>query len=483
MSGSAETPPVSSPTAAAADNACIDASCRWPVLTLLKGAAFWLVVSSVFGLIASLKFHKPDLLADSAAFSYGRAYAVWADALVYGFCVPAALAFGLWIIARLGRVPLSFPVLATAGGKFWHIGIFFGLIGILRGGTTGYEWFELPRYATLILIVAFLLVAIPVFVTHAARTERALQPAQWFVLAALFWFPWILSTAMLLLQFFPVRGVAQAAIAWWYSGNLLTVWLGLAGLGGTFYLLPKLAQRPLQSGYTALFAFCTLILFGTWTGIQSGVPLPSWMPALSGAASLLVLVPALALASCVFQTGRGTKPPAGGPLCYTKIGAWSLVLGLVLVAATGIPQVSRVTDFTWYGHGHILLRLYGFFVMTAFAAAYHLLPRITGVELSAGRVKLHFWLAMPGALLMSLPLVIGGVRQGIKLADAKVEFMDTTKAALMAYRLSTLGELVFTLGALVFCLTMFSIVVKACRAVVVKACRNEPRLAGTEVRA
>ena len=67
------------------------------------------------------------------------------------------------------------------------------------------------------------------------------------MLASLFWFPWILSTAMLLLQFFPVRGVVQASVAWWFAGNLLVVWLPLAGLSATFYFLPKLAQRPLQS--------------------------------------------------------------------------------------------------------------------------------------------------------------------------------------------------------------------------------------------
>jgi len=290
MTASAESSTSRSPSSSAADTAAIDASCRWPVLALFMGAAFWLVVSSAFGLIASLKFHEPDFLADSAALSYGRAYAVWADALVYGFCVPSALAFTLWIIARLGRVPLKLAILATAGGKLWHLGIFFGLIGILRGGTTGYEWFELPRYATLILLGSFLLIAICAFMTHANRTERALQPAHWFALASLFWFPWILSTAILLLQCFPVRGAAQAAIAWWYSGNLLTVWLALAGLAGTFYLLPKLVQRPLQSSYTALFTFWTLILFGTWTGIQGGVAVPAgrqrsqarvagWLPA------------------------------------------------------------------------------------------------------------------------------------------------------------------------------------------------------------
>src|ERR1019366_2894132 len=100
----------------------------------------------------------------------------------------------------------------------------------------------------------------------------------WFLVAALFWFPWIYSTANLFLVAWPVRGVVQAIIGWWFVGNLLFVWLALVGIGTAFYFLPKFSGRPLQSYYLALFAFWMLILFGTWCGIPPGAPVPAWMP-------------------------------------------------------------------------------------------------------------------------------------------------------------------------------------------------------------
>jgi cbb3-type cytochrome oxidase subunit 1 len=130
-----------------------------------------------------------------------------------------------------------------------------------------------------------------------------------------------------------------------------------------------------------------------------------------------------------------------------------------------------------------LVRLYAFFAMTAFAAAYHILPRVTGIEISLRKIKLHFWLAMPGALLMSLPLVLGGILQGLKLADPRIEFLDAAKAALMAFRLTALGELLFLVGALLFCMTTLSMVNQLCRSVIRKAITDEPKLSGTEVRA
>ena len=428
----------------------IDSSCRLPLFTLFGGAAVWLALSSVFGIIASLTFHKPAMFADCAMFSYGRAYPAWSNLLVYGFAIPSGLGVGLWLLARLGRVEVAKPFLIAVGAKLWHLGVLVGLVATLNGQTSGYEWFELPRYAAVILFLAFVLMSIWVFVTYSRRTETALYPSQWFVLASLFWFPWILSTAILLLQFFPVRGVVQVAVAWWFAGNLLNVWLTLAGLAATFYLLPKITERPLQSHYLALFVFWTVLIFGSWTGIPMHSPLPAWMSTLSSVATVMMIIPAISIVSIVLNTCRGAKTPCGGgPLCYAKFGAWCLVLATFVAAIAACPAVARVTDFTWFTHGHTTLRLYGFFAMTMFAAIYYILPRVSGVAICTRRIKAHFWLAMLGSLLLALPMIGAGIKQGLKLAEADVPFLETVKAAMMGFRMGTLGELLIAIGSLI----------------------------------
>ncbi len=429
----------------------IDSSCRLPLFALFSGAALWLVLSSVFGLAASMTFHKPSMFADCTVGTYGRAYPAWSHLLVYGFAIPSGLGVGLWLLARLGRVEVAKPFLIAVGAKLWHLGVLVGLVAIMNGQTSGYEWFELPRYAAVILFLAFVLMAIWVFVTYSRRSEETLYPSQWFVLASLFWFPWIFSTAVLLLQFFPVRGVVQSSVAWWFAGNLLNVWLTLSGLAATFYLLPKLTNRPLQSHYLALFVFWTVLIFGTWTGIPMHSPLPAWMSTLSSAATVMMIVPALAIAAIVLKTCCGANVVCNGEtFCYTRFGAASLVLATFVAAIAACPAVARVTDFTWFTHGHTTLRLYGFFAMTMFAAIYYILPKVSGVTICPRRIKGHFWVAMPGALLLAVPMIIGGIKQGLKLADASVPFLDSTKAAIMGFRIGTLGEVLIAIGALVF---------------------------------
>src|SRR5262249_36169663 len=137
----------------------IDVSCRLPLLVLFISAAVWLVLRSLFGLLASLIFHKPDLFSDSFVFSYGPLVAARTTSFLYGTGIQLGLAFTLWLFCRLGRTPLAQPILVTIGAALWNLGITVGLIGILVGDATGFETLEMPRYAALIVFLGYLIVA------------------------------------------------------------------------------------------------------------------------------------------------------------------------------------------------------------------------------------------------------------------------------------------------------------------------------------
>jgi len=454
----------------------VDASLRLPLLALLGGAAFWLVASSVLAMIGSIKFHAPDFLASCPWLTYGRVQPAADDALLYGFCIPAGLAVMLWLFAQLGQTPLRGVIVPLFAANLWHLGVFIGLIGVLSGNSTGYPWLEFPRAGSVLLFFAYLLLASWAMMNFAARRERALNPSHWFLVAALFWFPWIYSTANLLLVAEPVRGVVQAVIGWWFADNLLFIWLALVGIGTTFYFLPKFSGRPLQNYYLALFAFWTLILFGTWCGIPPGAPVPAWLPTASSYAAALTIVPVLAIAIIVWKTLRGVASslrldesahradstaqcePKGGPFCFIRFGTALFVLSSLMFIAMGCPRIARVTEFTWFGPAQIQLQLYGFFAMTMFGAVYYLLPRVMGFEWPFPRLaRLQFWLSLAGVVLLVIPLAIGGVVQGMMLDNSTIAFQEATKAALVFFRFSTVGLLFILLGNLLFALNVFSL--------------------------
>lgn len=436
----------------------IDASCRVPLLALFGGAALWLVLGLALGLAAVMTFHLPDMFANCPYLTFGRAQAAANDLLLYGFAIPAALGVMLWIFARLSQAPLALPLVPVVAANLWHLGVFIGTVAILAGDSSGYAWLEYPRVAAILLLAAFILVAVSAAGTMGFRQNHGLYPSHWFLFAALLWFVWAYSTANLfLLSHHPPRGVAQAVIDWWLANNLLFVWLALAGVGIAFYFLPKLAGKPLASSGYALFAFVTLIFFGTWCGVPQGAPVPAWLPTISAYAALLSLIPIVAIAIIARKTVRGAGwSSGGGPAGFIRFGVVSFVVSGILYLGEFCPRGSRLVGFTWFGFGVTQWQLLGFAAMVLCGAIYEILPRVMEKELPFPKLaKLNFWLAAAGVLLFTVPLLIGGVEQGMKLRDVKVPFAGASSAALLFLRISTLGQALILLGALCLLLNIF----------------------------
>jgi cytochrome c oxidase cbb3-type subunit I len=440
----------------------VDASCRIPLLALLGGGALWLVVGLALELVASLNFHNSELFACCPYLTYGRALPAANDAILYGFAIPAALGVVLWIFARLSETELALPLVPLAAANIWHLGVLVGVVAILIGNSTGFTWLEFPGYSSIMLFVGFVLIAISAFATFGARRERALHPAHWFLLAGLFWFPWIYSTANLFLVGFPVRGIAQAAIDWWFSNNLLFVWTSLVGLGVAFYLITQIGGRPLQGGYYKVFAIWTFLLFSPWLGMPQTAPVPAWLPTFSTVASALMIFPLATLAIVYAKTVCGASVQCkGGPYCQAKFGTVMFLLSALMLMITGCTHFGGLVDLTWYGQAQTSLQIFGFLAVVIFAGAYELLPRIMGFELPFPKfVRFQHWCFMAGAVLLVLPLAIGGIEQGLKMNDPAVAFPDVVQATLNYLRISTLGLAFLLLGSLLFAANVFAMTLK-----------------------
>lgn len=430
----------------------IDASCRVPLFTLLVSATVWVVIASVFGLIASIKFHDPNFLSNCAWLTYGRVHPVATNALLYGFGMQAGLGVALWIIARTSQTKVAQPWLISFGGQLWNLGVTWGVLTILTGESTGFENLEMSRGAVVFLFLGYLIIAVCSLVTLHHRKERLMGASQVFLLTALLWFPWIYFTANdLLLTHTPVRGVTQAIVAWWYSANLNLVWFGLVGLAVIFHFTQELMNRALHSRYLAIFAFWTIILFASWAGVPASAPVPAWMPAVSTVATVLTLVTVLSVMVNIYRTcGRGCSqtenPPPGK---FIAFGTMAFVISWLMNIANAVPQINPVTNFTWFNVAQWQLNIFGFIGMALFGAIYYVVPRVTGIEWPCAKsVRAHFWLAAAGIILIALSLAIGGIVQGIQWHNPKIPSVDVAKTALNFLRVSSIGEVLILLGNL-----------------------------------
>src|SRR5213596_2434422 len=309
------------------ERALIDASTRVPVLMFYASAIVWLLIGTLMAGFVSFKLHAPDLLSNISFVTWGRMRAAHTNVMIYGWASMAGMGTAIWLMARLCRTVLRYPLLLVAGACLWNLGVFLGVGGILLGDSTGYQWLEFPGYAAIILFVAYTLVASWAVLMFRYRRGEQIYITQWYLLGAFLWFPWLYAAGQLMLFVVPVQGVLQSAVAWWYANNLLFLWFGAIALGTAYYMIPKVIGRPVYSYHLATIGFWTYALFSSWTGMQRLIdgPFPAWMITASIAATILTMIPVATVGLNHHMTMQGYFPLLrySPTLRFTVFGAMS----------------------------------------------------------------------------------------------------------------------------------------------------------------
>ena len=119
-------------------------------------------------------------------------------AFLYGFAGNAGLGLTLWMLSRLRGMPLSRPGFVFAGAFLWNAGVTAAMVGITMGDQPGIAGYELPAYASRVLLIGQAFIAFSAIITYFSRRHQQLS-GSWFLIAALVAFPWIVGTAHWLL--------------------------------------------------------------------------------------------------------------------------------------------------------------------------------------------------------------------------------------------------------------------------------------------
>ena len=449
---------------AAPSVAQVEASCRLPVLFLAFSGVAWLLAGAALALLASIQLYNPTFMEGCAWVTYGRLRPAAVNALAYGFALQTALALALWLIARLGRVELSAPLGLTIAAKFWNIAVTVGVFGILAGDATGFDLLEFPLYAALPLFASYACIAAWALVALHRRTERELYVSLWFVLAALLWFPWILSTAQGLLLGWQVPGVVQAIVAGWFANNFLQIVLTSFTLAVLFYFVPKAVNRPLANPGLVSAGFWLLLLIGGWCGLSQLAAVPAWIPSVSGAANALVIVPILALIVSLWQTvdGRLAEAWTGNTPFRFLLVAAILLLGVTIRAAF---FGGHWTQFTFFATARTDIVLLGVFGLAALGALHHIVPRLTTGEdelPSEGLADLAFWAALLGVIAVGIGFSFAGFKQAAVGASANDKFLEFAVTGIASnLKLVTVGYGALAVAALAF-LVNFGLAARRC---------------------
>jgi len=429
----------------------IDESLASPIVLFFATSLFWLFIGSVFGLVASYKMHWPDWLGEYAALTFGRVRPAHLNTVAYGWISLAGAGALLWMTSRLTRVPIRWGWMLFISVLFWNIGVAYGTTAIIFGYSRGMEWLEFPRIAGALIAVGFVFFALPILKTFVHRRVNHIYVSLWYILASVVWFPLLYLAG----NFGHYQGVVEAGMNWWYGHNLLTVWVTPIGLAMAYYFLPKVIGRPIYSYYLSLLGFWSFALFYNWNGIHHliGGPLPTWLVTVSIVASVMMVIPVLAVAvnhhMTTFKHFHMLK--VSPTLRFTVFGAMAYTAVSLQGSAMAFRSINEITHFTHYTVGHAHLGVYAFSTMIMFGGIYYIMPRLAKWEWPyPNLVKWHFWLTAIGVIIYVVALTIGGWYQGLDMNNPDKDFMESVLNTIPYLYLRSLGGTMMVVGHLVF---------------------------------
>lgn len=438
----------------------LDQVSRRPVLILLSSAIIWLVVGSIFGLLASLKMHWPDLLTGEAALTFGRVRTIHLNMVIYGWLSLAGIGVATWIAPRIYHTSLRNPTLPLVGAIFWNGALLAGVVTIALGGTAGVEWLEIPWQIDVFFVVGAACFVLPVVRTALARRVDHIFVSGWYFLGALTWFP-----VLLIIAKWPgiYSGAQGATVDWWYAHNILGLWLTQLGLGAGYYFISKITGKPIYSYQLSLLGFWSIALFYSQVGIHHliGGPVPTWVVTLSIVHSIMMFVPVIAVGInqhvTVLRNLWAVK--ASIALRFVWLGAIMYTAASFQGSLEALRAVNTVTHFTQFTIAHAHLGNYGFVAFVMFGAIYQLMPRVTGRQWPwPVMITAHFWLSVVGFAIYFIALTIGGVLQGLAMLDPTQAFGASVQVLKPYLEARSVGGAMMTLGHFIFAIHFAAIV-------------------------
>ncbi len=439
----------------------IDASIRFPLLSLIKSAIVWLIIATIFGLIASIKLHSPSFFGDSSILTYGKVEPVFWNALIYGWLFNAGITCAVFLLARLGGTTAGLGIFLTIAITLWNVAVGFGIIGILAGEQLPYQWLEFPAFVGPVLFTAFVGIGLWCMLTFRARIHRTSFASQWWIIAALFSFAWIYTTAQMMLVCFPAQGAIQTLVNSWYVENVFGLFIAPFTFATILYLLPKTLGAPVVGHkYNTFLAFWSWLLFASFSGVASMAhgPIPVWVSSVGVIASFGLLLPATTLSiqflSSLFQ--RFSVIWDSATARFLLAGCIAFVVLMYLKVFGALRSSQGVTQFSVYDSGLWYLAFFGFAGMVFTGASLFILPRLLNKELpSSTLVDLQFWAQSMGVIIVSIGLISGGEQQGALLNQSTADTLVIVKTMRSSFFMITTGLTFILVGAVANAITYF----------------------------
>ncbi len=404
-----------------------DATAKW---FLVSSVAYFFIVGIIAVIIAA-KFVWPDLMGTMSWLTYGRLRPLHVNGMLFGWLLAADMGLAYYVIPRLCGVKLWSEKLGLATAALWNVIILGAVVTLLAGLNQGWEYAELPWYLDILVVVAWIMFGINIFMTVANRKYQAMYVTIWYIMGCILWTAFVYLTGNFATLF--AKGTNQANLNWMYVHNAVGLIFTPIGLAIAYYFIPRASSTPLHSHKLSMVGFWSLAFVYVWTGAHHMLhgPISQWLQTIAIAFSLMLLIPVWAVVYNLFATMKGQwhQLRESVPLKFLMSGVVFYLLTCFQGPMHSLRTVNAIVSKTDWIPGHAHMAVLGCFSFFAIAGTYYAVPRIWNKALhSDSLANWSYWMLMIGGLGFFTTLWLGGFWQGWQWNNVSIPFIDTVIA-------------------------------------------------------
>ncbi len=372
-----------------------------------------LLLSVLFGLIASIQLWWPELGAGVPALSWGRIRYAHTQGIMLGWLGNAFLAFLYFAVPRMAQRPVTSGALGVWLFGLWNLAVMVpGWALVLAGVSQPLEWAEFPLVVDAGVAIGIALAIVQFVPPLFARGLGALYVSAWYVIGGLVFTLFSYPMGNIAPEFLP--GAQGAALSGLWIHDAVGLFVTPLALAILYFVIPAAAQRPIYSHRWSMLGFWLLFfvypLNGTHHYVYSVIPMAAQYAAIAASAVLGLVVILVVSNLLLTAKGSGLFPKD----LALRFAIMSTVLYLI-VSLQGSMQafmtVNQVVHFTDWVIGHSHLAMLGFASFATAAGLVFAWQRTPGLSFNPRAVNRAYWSLLIGVSLMVADLTVAGLVQ------------------------------------------------------------------------
>ena len=386
----------------------------------LISATCWLLFGTTIGEYVGIKFVAPDIERISWL-SFGRLRPVHTNAVFWGWASMAMIGLAYYVVPRVSNCKLYSMKLGWYSLILINLTVLLGSIALMAGiNNGGGEYREYIWPIMLLFGIALALTLINYYKTIANRRTKEIYISNWYIVSAI-----IFTIVISLAAYLPFwqNGLGETIIQGYYMHQGVGMWFMLFTLGLVYYFLPQQLNKPIYSYSLGILAFWTQILFYTLIGSHHFVfsSIPWWLQTVAIVGSAGMTIPVFAGTTNFLMTFKGAwyKLTDSYTLPFFLVGIIFYFTGSMQGTAEAFRETNLIWHFTDFTVAHSHLTMYGIICFFLWACIYAIVPRFSGREAPQISIGAHFWLALIGMLMYTVPLMYGSTLKGLLWMEGK----------------------------------------------------------------